>query len=509
MRPHSPPSQGDPPMRPLCAPWLLRFEPGVLDVRCLVRVEEEAADADLSALGALVRVSGRSVTRVPPAGLQTTPLGPEVRLMRVRLPGYAGSGLDYALQCGPHRSRWIRVPPDPPPGEAWRFVVASDHQCQPGARASLPAIARLARQRTLHGWLFAGDLVALPDDPASWFGAADGLSFLDNTAAPADRVFAPEARDRDPEETDRIVGPTLLSSLPLLTCAGNHEVSGGQPPGASPAERFARVAPDRWEIATFARLMLPEGSDPGPGDPAFAPAAGADRGPQEPALGTAPPGCYTAHFGPLRLIGLLVARRWVPGDHERRTGPCYEPPGRFIFEPITPGSRQLRWLEAQTGPHGDGSAPRTVAPEREPAIHVVLMHHPPYAQGFNTVPPFSEPIDYNGHQIDRHLVPLLRPWADLVLSGHNHAVNHHEVDGVHFFESSHLATGKTAYRRAADGRPATEPLGHPSSFFAGESDATYFSILEVRSGPAGWRAEMEVHRVLTGGWTEVAYHFIL
>jgi hypothetical protein len=175
-------------------------------------------------------------------------------------------------------------------------------------------------------------------------------------------------------------------------------------------------------------------------------------------------------------------------------------PGRFIFEPITPGSAQFAWLRAQVAADDAG---------REARLRLVLCHHPPYAQGTNAVPLFGEPLGYRSHQIHEHLVPRIRGWADLVLSGHNHALNHHHVDGVHYLESSHMGPGKPPYATDADGLPAREPLGHAACFYTGDAEATYFSVLEAIRGGRRLKARVSCYRVSGRSPLEETYGFII
>jgi hypothetical protein len=464
---------------PLTAPWLLRFRDARLEVRLLVQDPQEAG------LTLTWRGQGsRAERRHGPRSITPTRLGDGVALVRFVVADRPGSGGRYRIDCGDYGSLWIRTATDPSPGEPWRFLVFSDHQNHPAAALTLRAVARQARQEALHGLLFAGDAASIPDDPATWYGAADGTSFLDSLAAPVARVFAKRGVKGAPDSAGAQRAPSgwpLLSTLPIFVCAGNHDISSSS--GATASARFANISPEDWDIATFQALFLPTRSD-------TPEVTGTDP--------AAPPGCYAAQMGPLEILALLVARRWVPGDPVTRTGPCFEPPGRFIFQSIAPGSPQLEWLRAQV------SRPRSPG-----ALRVLLLHHPPYAQGWNCLPLFDHPPGYATHLIARYLVPIIRPWADLVISGHNHAVNHHLIDGVHYFESSHVGAGKPARFHQADGSPAPEPLGHPGLFFAGEEEATYFAVLEVTAGEPRARGRMRALRVQTGGWGEVVYSFDL
>lgn len=476
-------------IRPLSAPWLLRFDPDLLEVRLLV---SGGPGCDLSLTW---RGEGTCVqSSISPRELCSTRLGNHVTLARFAVEGYSGSGGEYQIRAGASSTPWLAVPPDPAPGESWRFLILSDHHGYSGCLLTMRAVARAASRQPFHGILFAGDMGSLPDDPASWFGSPDGLSFLDSMAAPVGEVFrdcGAGGVDAQSEGAERIcrIGWPLLSTAPIFACPGNHEVSSER--GADARERAVRVSPDSWNIETFRALFLRARAA---GVPDAAPAA---------ALG-----CYAASIGPLRILTLFVARRWVPGDHSTRTGPCYELPGRFIFEPITPGSPQLEWVQSWIV-GSEGNPPAVAGSAESPALHVAVFHHPPFAQGGNAVPLFDEPVSYRTNLIARHLVPIIEPWAHLVLSGHNHAVNHHLIRGVHYFESSHMGTGKAPRARLPDGTPAPEPLGHPALFFAGEEPTTFYSVLDAAVHTQGVRARLSVYRVHPGGWAEEEYGFML
>jgi hypothetical protein len=484
-------------MRPISAPWLLRFRRRELEVRLLAQ-GEPGDDAELAWTHAL----GGESAAVPPTDCRTTRFGPDVVLLRFRIADYACAGLIYRVRCGRYRSLPMRVPPDPGPGQVWRFLVTSDHQGMRGVRRTVEAVDRMARAAPFHGVLFAGDLASIPDERGAWCGGPEGLAFFDTMAAPVEAIFRDDGAASAEAGGEKLSGRgvpaageahpgwPVLSTTPIYACPGNHDVSCAEPRGATAAERFEAVTPDCWDIATFSALMLPVGAAHGP---------------------EAPPGCYAAEIGPLRILALFVANRWVRGDHERLTGPCYEPPGRFIFESIEPGSRQLGWLAGQVREPESvaGAAADRAGTARAAALRVALLHHPPYAQGFNALPVFGHPLAYEVNLIDRHVVPLIEPWAQLVLSGHNHAVNHHVIRGVHYYESSHMGAGKEPFAFGADGYPAREPMGHPGSFFLGQSEESYFSVLETFAGPGPVRARMELYRALPGGSSEPAYAFTL
>jgi hypothetical protein len=421
-------------IRPLCAPWLVRFEPAALEVRVLL------SGAGKPGGTLLWEGAGSAPPRTFIARTsELDRLDRDVFLARFTITDYDGRGGTYQIRCGAEQTPRFSVQPDPAPGEAWRFLLVSDHQGLPGATSTMQAVARAAARAPFHAILFAGDLVQEADDLGSWTGRRDPPAFFDSLAP-------------------------LLSTAPIYVCPGNHDVSCTPGPGE---EAYP------WDLEVFTDLLLP-------------------------AATVAPRGCYTATCGPLRILSLFVARRWVPGDHDARTGPCYEPPGRYIFEPITPGSEQNDWVRSTLSEVPDDST-----------LHVVLLHHPPYAQGRNNVPPFDDPLEYADNQVARHIVPLIEPWAHLAISGHNHAVNHHLIRGVHYFECSHMGCGHQPRKWLPDGSVAPEPGGNCSRFFAAEAGATYYTILEAVQDTDRVRARMSVHRVPPGGWGDEVYAFDL
>ncbi|MBD3236802.1 MAG: hypothetical protein GF330_08870 [Candidatus Eisenbacteria bacterium] len=465
------------------APWLLRPSGDWGELRLLVRLASREAspgepwEVDPQQLG--LSADDLSLTwageRRAPRALRPTRLGRGLCVARFADLPWPRSGLHYQVACGARRTPPIAIPPDPPPGEPWRFLLLSDHQQKPGVPATLAAVRRLATRRTFHGMLFAGDLCGIPDDPTAWCGRGDDRSFFDSLAAPVASLYRATQPPRLPG-SDLPPRPLLISTMPLVSCIGNHEVSSLS--GATPRERFLRVSPADWNHDTYMRLFHP-------GPDAI---------------------CFAQRLGPLRLISLFVSRCWFRGEHETRSGPCYEPPGRFIFESIDPGSCQYVWLQREVA-RDLVRAP--AVGEASPWLRIVLMHHGPYAQGHNSLPLFGEPVAYREHKITEHLMPLLEPWADLVISGHNHAVNHHELGGIHFLESSHIGVGYPPARTQAGGSAAREPLGHPSRFFLSEEGATFFATLEVRVDPGGRQGRVTIYRVLAGGACESEYAFVL
>ncbi|MCK4412378.1 MAG: metallophosphoesterase [Candidatus Eisenbacteria sp.] len=495
-------------LEPLTVPWVIQPHAEECEIRLLVSCSTAVAPEAPVLLwqdeGSAERAGCCSMR------LSSTPLGPAIRRASASMsltagPGaQGGSRLRYRVRCGELGTPWILLQrPQEDPG-TWRFLLLSDHQLQPGVLRTLTAIRRQAAGGAFNGLLFAGDLTHIPDRLESWAGDAQGRGFFDSLGAPVAHLFLPESKTC---EARAPTGWPLISTLPCVACPGNHEVSSGPAGGSVPVtaeERFRGVTPGNWTIATFAALFLPDDSGASwrRNTPAEARAPG-KTGPMDRPGSTDKPGStgktgppektetperagrvrgwYRTRIGPVDVISLFAARRWVRGDHDTRTGPCYEPPGRFTFASVQPGAPQYEWLRGQIEAESVGEPDRRWITERARPLRIVLAHHPPFAQGYNARPPFGDPIDYAGDHLVTHLVPLFEQWADLVIGGHNHAVNHHHIRGVHYFESSHMGAGFPPACFLPDGRVAPEPHGHPSLFFASESDHTFYSVLEVRT----------------------------
>lgn len=411
----------------LSGPWLVRSDPFGTEVRLLVR-----------GTGPEIQLEWEGVAAHPPREIVPTHLGPMIRVARWRLPASSSQGGRYRIHTAEGPTGWIAINSDPLSGDPWRFLILSDHHGRPAARRTLQAI-----DRGCHGILFAGDVGEDPDELATWIGGAGDSAFLDTMSAPVAQLFS---------AAEICAGP--LAHAPILATPGNHDVA------------ITGLIPPAWDVATFTALFAPPGGD-------------------------APRGCFAASLGPLRVFSLLVACRWAPGDHELRVGPCYEPPGRFIFQPLDPAEPLVRWVAGQRRSGG--------------RIHVALMHHSPYAQGWNALPFFGDPLEYRENLIVRHLLPVLEPWADLVISGHNHAVNHHRIGGIDYFEASQMAMGLPPCRVGPDGAPAPEPSGHPACFFTWDAEATFYAQLEI----GAQRAQISVHRVSPEGACAQVYRFDL
>jgi len=311
------------------------------------------------------------------------------------------------------------IPPAavPPAAPSGRFLILSDLQNLPLVPGVIAAARMEHGHRPFDAVLFPGDLVDVAERMEDWTGHPQGRGFFD--------LLSP---------TD---GSGILATSRFLPCPGNHDISAVT--GEAPEDRFNNVSPNDWSLRVYSHLFgLPD--------------------------------AYSVRLGDVWIGSLLVTRCYEKGDHEKREGRAYEMPGRFIYEPIACGSRQYEWLARELA----SEACRTAR------VRIILMHHGAFTQGHSAILPFGTPTAYAEDFLVRDLHPLLR-WGGvhLVFNGHNHVVNHHVVDGIHYVESSHIGTTYGAYRRLPSGEPAAEPNGHPSRIFVSEKGARFYSYLET------------------------------
>jgi hypothetical protein len=319
-----------------------------------------------------------------------------------------------------------------------RFLILSDLQLLPLISETLSAATALHEKSAFDGLLYPGDMVEAPERREDWWGDSSGRSFFDLLG--------------------RNDGAGILPTTLFLPCPGNHDISAAR--GATPHDKLNNVQPDDWNLRIYNHLLgLPE-----------LPEEVLETRRRKIGGGVGPSDYYSLRLGDIWIGSLFVTRAYFKGDHETRTGAAYEWPGRFIFEPITEGSVQHEWLRRELSSDECRSA----------RLRVVLLHHGIFTQGHSAVLPFGIPTEYEVDFLYRDLFPLLRDGnVNIVLNGHNHVVNHHVIEGIHFVESSHIGATYGPYARMPDGAYATEPHGHPSRLFITEPGSRYFSVLET------------------------------
>ncbi len=185
----------------------------------------------------------------------------------------------------------------------------------------------------------------------------------------------------------------------------------------------------------------------------------------------------------MRLVVLYVTNMWrTPNLDPKYTGRYREAEkdlnnpenwgyGQIIYEPITKGSKQYNWLEAELN-----------SPEFKQAKYkVVMFHHPPHTLGDNIVPAYTDPVQIIERDEDRKIkavryeypkekdyiirdvMPLLEAAnVQLVFYGHSHLWNRFiSSSGMHFLETSNV--GNT-YGAAWDKRKRDVPVGYKEDY---------------------------------------------
>ncbi|AFY67340.1 metallophosphoesterase [Geitlerinema sp. PCC 7407] len=420
------------------------------------------------------------------------------------------------------RSEVFALGPLPRPEAPLKILLTSDHQLKPMTAANAQKVVETVGP--VDAVWFAGDLVNVPDRASEWFDDRRGNAFFPVLQGRAHYSVG---------EGDRAVtyrGGALIQSAPLYAAIGNHEVMGRFSGDRSLNSQFADPVP-RAIAAAQAEPMD------------FADPAERDRWLENQSFNTktyeeiftlprSPSGdqrYYAVTFGSVRLVVLYVTQIWrspsreptIRGRYQERTQDLENPQqwghGQHIFEPISAGSPQYRWLQTELA-----------SPEFQQARYrVVMLHHPPHSLGENSVPPFTDPVAVRQYATDgaltairyeypperdyliRDLVPLLEEaGTDLVFYGHSHLWNRFRSDrGLHFLETSNVGNSYGAYvgdlRRpvptdhsvsyAATGNPnglapvmpTIAPLldaqGQPQPYIA-SNHITVFSVFETATG---------------------------
>lgn len=443
-----------------------------------------------------------------------------------RLPYRVNSTTEQGVTVSSDR---FTLAPTPIAGTPLKILLTSDHQLKPLTPVNLQKVQETIGQ--VDAVFFAGDLVDVPDRASEWFDDNRGNAFFPCLQGNAD--YALERGDT----TVRYTGGALIQSAPLFPALGNHEVMGQFSMDRSLGEQFNNPLPQ--QIA--AQLYTQQASQINPTDDPQIKYSwlkkytfNTDTYEEIFSLpGDSPGGqkYYAVSFGDVRLISLYVTNIWrspsldagTKGRYREQDADLQQPEqwgyGQHIFEPITPGSPQYDWLNAELN-----------RPEFQQAKYkVVMFHHPPHSLGDNVVPAYTDPVpqidrlpteqiksvryEYPLEQdyIIRDVIPLLEAAkVQLVFYGHSHLWNRFMSSaGMHFLETSNVGNTYGAYtftnqqRRpipigyretyAAMGdpnglqpvvptiAPLLDPNGQPQPYIA-SNDITVFSIFDTGTG---------------------------
>ncbi|MCP4695635.1 MAG: hypothetical protein GY862_02130 [Gammaproteobacteria bacterium] len=373
----------------------------------------------------------------------------------------------YYLQCNKNKHGYYAFTTKPAKNSALKILLLSDHQTKPMVRSTCKAIAHYLKKNKVNLILFAGDLPDYPDNPEEWFYNADKNGFFETLAGEN----------------------KILQNITILPTVGNHEM-GGYYNGSDPVKSFLSSTPANWNTVSYEEVFnLPQLADK-----YQQMRENRYKGKQITSGGEA---FYAMRYGNSFIVSLFVARKWVPGNHEKKTGETYEKIkgyGRFIFEPVKRGSVQFNWLEEQL----DSSQ------AKDAELKIVFFHHPVYTQGHSAIPFFGEPYQYKEDYIVRDLVPLFEKYkVNLVFYGHDHIVTHFYKNGVHYFESANIGNTYGAYKQTEAGLPAPEPRGLREKLFISDNENSYFSVLDTGN------KKVSVYKVSDGEIIDKVYLFDL
>lgn len=354
--------------------------------------------------------------------------------------------------------------PQLPAGAGARIMLTSDHQAMQNTPTNLEVAAATIGE--LDAVVLAGDLVNIPDRASEWFDDTRGSAFFPVLQGAASRV------DRGGHTG---VGAAIIQNVPLFPAIGNHEVQGRRDGMTSLNASFnspvpREVAEEAWKNRSVRgdRRSRPQWVE----DNSFSSTTYEEifTLPESPQGGER---YYATTIGNVRLITLYSTRIWrgtaSNADPAARSAgsryqesattigdPLAQGYGEFVFEDLSIGSQQYKWLQRELKSKDRRSAKYTI----------VQLHEGPHGLGDNVSPPFAHPerieetdeagrvigVRYEYSQernfLATDLAPLLEDaGVQLVLNGHSHLWNRFTAsNGVtHYLEGSNTGNTYGAY----------------------------------------------------------------
>ncbi|MGD1716087.1 metallophosphoesterase family protein [Dapis sp. BLCC M172] len=417
-------------------------------------------------------------------------------------------------------SKIFNLAAKPTSGKPLKILLTSDHQLKPMSSANLQKVTETFDK--LDAIFFAGDLVNIPDRASEWFDDNRGNAFFPNLQGRANYEL-----EKNGKKTI-YTGGELIQNMPLFPAIGNHEVMGIFSMKTSLNYQFSQPYPRQ-----AAKNLYPQNPQNINRDTWLKNNSFNTDTYQEiftlPQNSSEEKNYYSVTFGDVRLVVLYITNIWrVPhlkdnarGKYRERKKDFDNPAewgyGQHIFEPIIKGSEQYNWLEKELASQEFQQA----------KYKVVMFHHPPHSLGENSIPAYTNPIQYidrdeNGKitmiryeypqqndYIIRDVLPLLETGGvQLVFYGHSHLWNRFvSPSGMHFLETSNVGNSYGAYlgskkrtvplnyqeKYAEVANPnGLEPIiptiaplidenGEPQPYIA-SNDITAFSIFETETG---------------------------
>ncbi|NEN96560.1 MAG: metallophosphoesterase family protein [Moorea sp. SIO3I7] len=411
----------------------------------------------------------------------------------------------------------------PNPQTPQKILLTSDHQLMPMTAANLQKVVETVGQ--IDGVFYVGDLVNIPDRASEWFDDNRGGAFF-----PCLQGRANYQLEKNGVKTT-YHGGEIIQNAPIFTVVGNHEVMGRFSMEKDLNSQFN----DPFTRAAAQAIYQQKAEQLNPdNDPNYYQAwlknntYNTDTYNEIFYLPNGQP-YYAVTFGDIRLVVLYITNIWrtpslspnAKGRYQEREQDLDNPIawgyGQHIFEPVSKGSPQYQWLQAELN-----------STEFQQAKYkIVMFHHPPHSLGGNIVPAYTNPVQIierdragkvtavryeypkDKDYIIQDVVPLLEAaGVQLVYYGHSHLWNRFvDGNGMHFLESSnvgnsygaHVGENKrpvpTGYKEnySATGdpnglepvMPTIEPLlgenNQPLPYIA-SNDVTVFSILDTGTG---------------------------
>ena len=359
------------------------------------------------------------------------------------------------------RSKLFSLSALPNPETPQKILLTSDHQLMAMTAANLQKVVDTVGQ--IDGVFYVGDLVNIPDRASEWFDDNRGGAFF-----PCLQGRANYQLEKNGVKTT-YHGGEIIQNAPIFPVVGNHEVMGRFSMEKDLNSQFNDPFPRAAAQGIYQQKAEQLNPD---NDPNYYQAwltnntYNTETYNEIFSLPNGKP-YYAVTFGDVRLVVLYITNIWrtyslspnAKGRYQEREQDLDNPIawgyGQHIFEPVSKGSPQYQWLQAELN-----------STEFQQAKYkIVMLHHPPHSLGDNIVPAYTDPVQIierdragkvtavryeypkDKDYIIRDVVPLLEAaGVHLVYYGHSHVWNRFvDGNGIHFLESSNVGNSYGAY----------------------------------------------------------------